>query len=418
MSVPSLPTSDVEHPGPPSASQPSDARSAAHAETRAENSLSSVERPQTKAEQRHLAHVEGLRAVAALMVYLNHAYAQSWNPIRSEYPAFPLNLFTYTLVTGHFAVTVFIAVSGFCLVLPALKTLELRDGLWGFILRRARRILPPYYAALFLCLLLIATVIGEPTGSLWDVPIVIDWQAIVSHLLLLQDFFRTGRINYVFWSIATEWHIYFLFPALLWLARRGGLRVLVPASLLLGFAVSFAIADSRAGRANVHYVGVFALGMFAAFLAYGDGAKYESTRKWPHFNHLALGVALALTLTVAWLGWNIDKTTVIALDALVAALAFLVLVGTSSKVNSQLHRLLSMRMLAFLGTFSYSFYLIHAPVLQLMWQYITRPLELSHTQTFLFLNTVGLFFTLTASYGFFWLFERPFLNRSRRMSIR
>lgn len=88
----------------------------------------------------HLTHVEGLRALAALVVYVNHAYAQSWNPILKEYPEGPLSLFTYSLVAGHFAVSVFIAISGFCLALPVIDSGDqLRGGTKNFFLRRARR---------------------------------------------------------------------------------------------------------------------------------------------------------------------------------------------------------------------------------------------------------------------------------------
>ena len=164
-------------------------------------SLSAPERP-------HLKHIEGLRATAALIVYVNHAFAQCWNPYQKQAPTGILSVFSYSRIAGHLSVTVFIVISGFCLAMPLLAAGgQLRGGALTFFKRRARRILPPYYGALAFCLVLIGTVLGEPSGTLWDVPILVTRDAIIAHALLLQDLFGTGSINYVFWSIAVEWHI-------------------------------------------------------------------------------------------------------------------------------------------------------------------------------------------------------------------
>jgi peptidoglycan/LPS O-acetylase OafA/YrhL len=67
----------------------------------------------------------------------------------------------------------------------------------------------------------------------------------------------------------------------------------------------------------------------------------------------------------------------------------------------------------FVGTFSYSLYLIHAPLLQIMWQYVLTPLGVSRNVQFSLLMTLGLALVLLVSYGFFLLFEAPFLRASR-----
>src|SRR5580704_9768828 len=96
----------------------------------------------------HLRHIEGLRALAAYVVYVNHVYAQTWSAGAKQFPPRALSLLTYSLVAGHFAVSVFIVISGFCLSLPLIRDGgELRGGVKAFLKRRARRILPPYYAA-------------------------------------------------------------------------------------------------------------------------------------------------------------------------------------------------------------------------------------------------------------------------------
>lgn len=372
--------------------------------------------PAARKQALHLAHIDGLRALAALLVYVNHAFGQSWSGIKGEAPSrFPFTLFQSTLVTGHFAVTVFIALSGFCLALPVIQNGgALRGGTKDFFRRRAKRILPPYYAALFLCLALIATIIGERTGSLWDVPIVIDRTAVVSHLLLVQDFFRTGRINYVFWSIAVEWHIYFLFPVMVLLARRIGLLKMTALALFVGFALAFGLKDTRVHRASPHYIGVFALGVVAAYASYSKEKIFEKLRSF-RYHGLVSAVALGATLAcIPLTNLSSDHRNYPIFDAGIAVFAFSTLVLTSSQPTSLLTRLLSYRPLVWLGTFSYSLYLIHAPFLQILWQYGTEPQKLDNESTFIALMSGGLLIIIGLAYGFFWLFERPFLSSAAK----
>ena len=109
----------------------------------------------------HLAYIDGMRAVAALVVVLNHTYAQAWCAFYDQFPPPELAFLTYSLAVGHLAVSVFIVISGFCLFLPVTRNGGLlKGGTALFFQRRARRILPPYYAAVAISLLLIATVIG------------------------------------------------------------------------------------------------------------------------------------------------------------------------------------------------------------------------------------------------------------------
>ena len=196
--------------------------------------------------RRHLSHVEGLRAIAALVVYVNHAYAQAWSGAGRDATGL-LAPVRFSMIFGHLAVSVFrVVISGFasrCLVVDGGD--RIRGGSLEFFKRRARRILPPYYGALALSLALIYTIIGNRTGTLWDVSNNVDAKAVVAHLVLVQDLFRTGRINYAFWSIAVEWQIYFLFPLLVWGARRFGVVRVAGVALVVGYALRFGLGETH-----------------------------------------------------------------------------------------------------------------------------------------------------------------------------
>jgi len=67
----------------------------------------------------------------------------------------------------------------------------LKGGATNFFRKRARRILPPFYLAMGVSLLLISTLIGQKAGTHWDVSIPVTEKGIITHLLLIQDVFTT-----------------------------------------------------------------------------------------------------------------------------------------------------------------------------------------------------------------------------------
>jgi peptidoglycan/LPS O-acetylase OafA/YrhL len=359
----------------------------------------------------HLAHIEGLRALAALSVYVNHAYAQTWLEVYGEHATGILSVFRISMVTGHLAVTVFIVISGFCLTLPVVDGgTRIRGGAREFFKRRARRILPPYYSAVLLCLALIATIIGKPTGTLWDVPIQVDRLALICHFALLQDFFRTGAINYAFWSIATEWHIYLLFPLLVAGTRRYGIARVAIVALIFGYAVRLGFTADRVHRANPQYLGLFALGMVAAYVTRSKEAHFSRARARSGWGVLA-GILLVGTLALVQ-HWGIFAATprFPYLDFPIGIMTMAILVHTTTDQSRRLTRFLSFKPLVFVGTFSYSVYLIHAPFLQILWQYVLRPLGMTKSAMFVSFMTFGLAFVLLAAYVFFRFCEQPFMR--------
>ncbi|MGE5763171.1 MAG: acyltransferase family protein, partial [Mycobacterium leprae] len=120
-----------------------------------------------------------MRAVAALFVLLHHvwlaAFAAHTFPV-SDGPAV-LAVLGY----GHLAVAVFIVVSGFSLGLAPARYGRRLDGIGSFARRRAWRILPPYWSALVLSLVVVTFVLGpgRVTGQ--------TWRTLLVHGLLLQD---------------------------------------------------------------------------------------------------------------------------------------------------------------------------------------------------------------------------------------
>src|SRR5438445_13154511 len=101
---------------------------------------------------RRIAGLEGLRGLAALFVVVNHVFLRAFPGCPVDRAPFWAGWFIY----GRFAVVVFIVLSGFSLALSPARHGWRLDGIAQFPRRPARRIRPPYRAAL---------AFGLPVGS-------------------------------------------------------------------------------------------------------------------------------------------------------------------------------------------------------------------------------------------------------------
>lgn len=346
-----------------------------------------------------LVFLDGMRALAAVAVVLNHVYqtVTSDGTIRRH-----ASLLGY----GNFAVAVFIVISGYSLgVATARRARDQRFA--SFIRRRAWRILPPYIGALALSVVLTLTVIGSKTGTPWDLVLPLSWSGVGVNALLLQDVVMARAPNHLFWSIAVEWHLYFVFPVLVAVRRR-----LSRTSLLFLGALGCALLwIPYGGKPYVgfppQFFGLFVLGVAAAGLVTEQdvGAPGSRARFRPWWT--LAGVALAAPLGVLLV--QVDRSFFIAELVLgVAVAAFIVALTLAPR--HPVRRLLEWRPLAWIGLFSYSLYLTHAPVLQILWEYGVRPLRLGPDAEFLVTLFGATAASLTVALAFHPVFERPFMK--------
>ncbi len=366
----------------------------------------------------HLPYLDGLRGLAALYVVLHHAYMEVVEQSTIPLPGWA-ELSTRWLYYGQVSVDVFIVLSGYCLMLPVARADgNLRGGTVQYLLRRARRILPPYYVALVLSLILIATIPGmnQISGTRWDVALpALDRGAISAHLLLIHnlnpDWVHT--INPPMWSVATEWQIYFLFPLLLlpiW--RRFGNRVTIAVAFTLGIAPRFVF--DHLNLACPWFLGLFALGMVAAVINVSQPVSIERLLRWSK-TFWVVGLAAFFASTFAIGAPRLGRYLYL-MDAFVGLTiaCFLVLcTGYCFHFAKSSHpfflRFLASTSLVQLGIFSYSLYLVHFPILSLLHLWI-RPLHLSSVEELGFFLSVGTGISVVLAYIFHLLFERRLLR--------
>ncbi len=363
--------------------------------------------PTSRSPSVHVAYLDGIRGLAALYVVAHHASLQVWPLYRADQIPPPLRFLQY----GRFGVGLFIVLSGYCLMLPVLRDGgRLRGGPWGFYRRRFWRIVPPFYAALALSLILIETLIGQRTGTHWDFSLPADGPSLLACLLLVQDVWMPYRINHAFWSIAVEWRIYFFFPLLI-----AGFRKIGPApTTLLTLALSVGIVFGFRGlglrwvadRAVIQYLALFGFGMFAATVTTADPlTRLGRVRDRTPWGILTLALAVGAVASCRGKSLLMLDTKILGYDLGVGLIWSMLLVFVATPRGGWLARVLSWRPIVASGVIGYSLYLIHAPLLQLTQQYIVNRWVVTDLSKFAGLIGVGVPIIFGSAAGFAYLFE-------------
>jgi peptidoglycan/LPS O-acetylase OafA/YrhL len=237
----------------------------------------------------------------------------------------------------------------------------------------------------------------------------------VNHLLVVHDMVGDDdTINHSLWSIAVEWRIYFFFPLLVMLWRKTGPVGTTLLAAVAGVVLFGACLFGFGASLTAHYLGLFAFGMLGAETAFGTTAMSAKLKRAPWGAMAIVCFALAAAVLKHPLPGREEVSTIVK-DLLVGIAATGVMVRMSLNPAGMGSRVLSTRSLSFMGTFAYSIYLVHAPLLQVFWNAThgwfagkSPLLELGLTYA------VGVPLIVAVAYGFFLVCERPFLFSKKR----
>jgi peptidoglycan/LPS O-acetylase OafA/YrhL len=332
--------------------------------------------------------VDALRGIAVLMVLAYHNLSpyvidqSGKNPVL-YWAGFPILL-------GYSGVHLFLVLSGFCIHLRfARQRPPRRIDFGAFWRRRIRRLYPPYVAAL---LLSVAVVMATAQALPGPHPLPVwypGWRVfgldVTAHLFMLQVFradWFAGLYNGPLWSLALEEQLYALYAPLLRLRRYGGWERMLGATLAVSILWRAAAIFNPWHRClpllppmNAPHPWTFdlarmlplclgparwfewALGALAAEAYCGNVALPRWSRS-PLLGVLSLAAA-APAMTNP-LGWIVN-------DALFAGGYFVLLNALCRREKEHPEALRENRAIAALagvGLWSYSLYLVHAPVLR------------------------------------------------------
>src|SRR5579875_965591 len=359
--------------------------------------------PAASTRRRFRDDIQGLRAVAVVLVIANHA----------GIPGF---------AGGYIGVDVFFVISGYVITQLLLREADKgpRQGLADFYSRRVRRIVPAASATLVVTVIAAEMVTGGRVGDalIGDVR----WAAaFLANFRLI----RTGSNYFVpglqpslitqFWSLAVEEQFYLCFPLAVFLvakfAPRERRRAALSAVLLVGILLSawWSVHLSSANPPAAYYspfTRFWELGLgclLATVTARAPGPRDDAARLLT-----AAGVVLLVVALVVLGPRSVYPGALAWLPCLSTALLIWAGARPAAQPYSRVTAFLSTRPMVVIGDLSYSLYLWHFIWLKLPAQ-LSPPLG---GASWRIVELVGTFVTAFLSYH---LLENP-IRRSRRLA--
>jgi peptidoglycan/LPS O-acetylase OafA/YrhL len=315
-----------------------------------------------------LTSLDGLRGLAALIVVVHHcalslpSLADQMNgPDRTSRAWWATYTPAHLLWAGGEAVLVFFVLSGLVLALPYLRAP--RRGTWlPYYLKRAVRLYVPVGAAVVLTGVVLTLVPRVPTAgwSWWMASHAVPVQAsVLAHDAGLLG--GTGWSNSALWSLKYEVFFSLFLPLFVVLARSLSAPLWASVPLCL-WAIGWAASISHE---LLSYMFVFAVGVLLA-------QRLSTLRAWGERINGSRGAALTWTLLAVaglllllgewWMKlWVTDWTLWLPVGRPAGVLGAAVLVFCFLMCRP-VRALGDSRLLQWLGTVSFSLYLVHEPI--------------------------------------------------------
>lgn len=321
--------------------------------------------------------IETLRAAAVILVFTNHLHS--------------LNILTipyFGISGGWIGVQIFFVISGYLIIQSAQ-----RYSVSDYIKHRAFRIYPAY---LFWFILFSFSFNHFQSSE-------IDFKSLLIHLFFLQHFFPEAYLKYnalsVSWTLTIEM-VWYVIAALVVVkffrnpSKITALFIIIACFWVYGGAKWHPLANSLEGIYVYFFVHNIAIAQMPFFMF---GAWIAA--KEPKYDKAAL-LSIFISTIVLYKSWEPVFLTPIFITGLGISALFLIL-KNSRYDNPKFVKLLS--------DISYSFYLVHYPVLVLS----------SHLVQNKYHRTLLAFFaTVVVSYASYRLIEKPFMNMAKRIQSR
>lgn len=366
--------------------------------------------------------LDGLRAVAVLLVILFHSWAEMPG-IPALVPGFQSH--QYAITYGRTGVQLFFVLSGFLLFLPYARWifgLQPRPSARMFYRRRALRVGPAYWASLIILVLA-----GPLTlAALGD--------ALVHVFFLSNVSAATAQsINAVYWTMAVEVQFYVALPLIAWaasrLVRRFGTRAGMGIAITAMAAISVAadLLDHVHGIQRLPVVGTFLVGQYSLpfhLVVFGIGitcgifyvnvtqvirldARQRERLRLAGNATLVAGIVLLLATAFAPGGQPHFELELLGLGY--GGVLFGTLFGPA-----MVRRALASRPMRFIGLISYSVYLWHSIVIRAIGPLLPAPTHANLVTLVIARFLIGAPLSLAVAYVSFQLTERPFFQARKR----
>jgi peptidoglycan/LPS O-acetylase OafA/YrhL len=327
---------------------------------------------------RHVASIDGLRGFGALCVLCTH-YCRDLFQDATGYPSVARTMIAmdytplYVIFAGYPWINMFFVLSGFALAAMVSGPGNTPRTYLPYAINRVFRIYPAYFFVVLATFVLQhflykgpISAFGDWFNSSWTTPPT--RSDLLDHAVMIGQF-KTDRFVFVIWSLVQEMRISFLFPPIYAVVARLGVR----GNIYLGIgliALDFTwatLADNDYLSPNSYY---FTLHYTIFFWAGSLIFKFREALKqwWVERHNWQIAVLGGAGFILFTYGGSVERfltpeamRTVVIGDWLSGSgdVIFIMFVIYSAPLS----RFLSIRTMRFLGTISYSLYLLHGIIL-------------------------------------------------------
>ena len=297
-------------------------------------------------ENRRLDAVQGLRALAALLVVVAHSILSLIEKSGLS-PAYE----KYGLSSGALGVRIFFVISGFIMVYTSFANFAKDGASQNFFRKRLLRVLPLYY--------LTTIIYCGKLGLQNNLPSI---KSMFLSLLFIPYVNTAGLFRPIYglgWTLNYEMFFYLLFCLALFLRFRTGIAVISIALLSLVLAGTQLQPTAEVGF-GVHWL-IFASDPIMVYFVIGIVISYIRVRtsasltSWPIATVLMVCSLMSLVAIVGGLG---ERSLAVAM--VFTASACVVLTGLRSSAHDEGSGRFRLRLIRGLGDASYSIYLTHS----------------------------------------------------------
>lgn len=327
------------------------------------------------------------RGVAVLWVMLFHGFGTTY-----EISLHPLAEFIKILAApGWLGVHIFFVISGYCIAANVYNTGTKNGNCWSFIKNRVWRVVPAYWAAFLLTIVLnlISSPFNRTSFSENFPPSLRAW---LGNILLIQPYLNTPFYTVVYWSLVVEMGFYLVVALLLIIAKKIKYKLAVIVFIILSFISIFIPPSPR--TAVLVYWSEFVCGIlvFNTLLANSKFKLYQ--------RNLFLCFMLLLGLLSIVVSYMLYR------NYLWFSVIFALILCCINRWDENIASIKKLKCLKFIGVISYSLYLLHLPF---QGRVVSLGLRCVEAESILFLaiQILGWWVAIIVSYIFYRLVEKP-----------
>jgi peptidoglycan/LPS O-acetylase OafA/YrhL len=311
-----------------------------------------------KSAKFYIPSLDGIRAIAFLIVFISHAGLGK-------------------IIPGGFGVTIFFFLSGYLITTQLRREYDRSHKIdfKNFYMRRVLRIWPPFYLVLFLAIGISYLVSHQAGFSFQQI------QAFSTQFLHISNYYNIEVGNQwmalgteVYWSLAVEEHFYLLFPLLYVLLLRLGIQSKQQVLIFWGICLvvllwrCLLIFGMGANYERIFYASDTRLDsiLFGCVLAVAGNPAIEQDRQISERTLKYWLLPLACTLILCSLLYRSDAFRDTLRYSVQGIALYPIFIAAIRFPDWGLFKALNWGWMRFIGLLSYSLYLVHFMVIKVL----------------------------------------------------